>query len=54
VNRSLGGQVRDEIVGDAVRDLVRLRSVRVEADDGPDDRADGLSAERGRAVHQHD
>ena len=37
-----------------MRDLIRLRSVRVEADDGADDRADGLAAERGRAVHEHD
>jgi len=43
---SVGGQFRDEIVRDAVRDLIRPRPVCIESDDRADDRSDRLTAER--------
>src|SRR6185436_18911312 len=54
MQRAFGRQISDEIIGDAVRDLVGLRAMRVEADEGADDRSDRLTTKRWRGIHERD
>ena len=54
MERPFRRQLLDQLIGDAVRQLIRMGSMGVEADDGADDRSDRLAAERRRRVDDHD
>ena len=44
-------EVGDQLVGHAMRNLIRLRAMRIQPDDGADDPPDCLAAERWGRVH---
>ena len=54
VQRVLGAEVAQDVVGNPVGELVSVRAVGEQAAERADDRVDGLAAERGQPIDQRD